>query len=250
MHKFFVNKEDFYDGYAIIKGEDVKHIYKVLRLQYGDFISINNLEGIEFLGEIQEISKTEVKVKLNEQLEVNNESPVLVYLFQGLPKSAKMDYIVQKAAELGVKAITPVVTSRVIVKSELGEFKKTDRWKRIALEACKQCKRTIIPEVNVPIEFQELKEQLKKLDLIVVPYENEEMTGIKKIINNLEKNTVKSIGVVIGPEGGFEAEEIADLKEAGGHIVTLGPRILRTETAGLTAVSILMYELGDIGGKV
>jgi 16S rRNA (uracil1498-N3)-methyltransferase len=250
MHKFFVNKEDVYDGYAIIKGEDVKHIYKVLRLQAGEAVSINNLEGEEFSGEIDEVTKTEVKVRLTGKLEINNESPVDIYLYQGLPKSAKMDLIVQKATELGVKAITPVVTSRVIVKSELGEFKKTDRWKRIALEASKQSKRTVIPEVNVPLEFDELKQQLKKLDLIIVPYENEEMTGIKKVINNMEKNTVKTIGIVIGPEGGFEVEEIDALKEAGAHIVTLGPRILRTETAGLVAASILMYELGDIGGNI
>lgn len=251
MHKFFVDKNSITDNEAIIEGEDVKHIYKVLRLQSGEKVSINNCEGKEYLGEISDINKKTVVVKIKEELAVNNESTVNIFLFQGLPKSSKMDLIVQKATELGVKEITPVITKRVDVKAEAGEFKKADRWSRIALEACKQCKRTLLPKVNLPMQFEELVEKLKDMDLVIVPYENEDGFGIKNVAAQLGqgRESINNIAVIIGPEGGFEQEEIDELKEKGSHIVTLGPRILRTETAGFVCVSLLMYELGDIGGS-
>ncbi|NMM61950.1 16S rRNA (uracil(1498)-N(3))-methyltransferase [Clostridium sp. P21] len=248
MHKFFVNKANIDNDRAFIDGDDVKHIYKVLRLQVGDNVNINNCEGEEFLGEIDEINKKQVIVKIIKQLPLNNESNIEIYLFQGLPKSSKMDLIVQKATELGVKEVTPIVTERVVVKSELGEFKKVDRWCRIALEACKQSKRSLVPKINTPIGFNNLLEFLKQIDLIIVPYENAEGYGIKKVVENINKRDVKKIAVIIGPEGGFDETEIETLKNLEAHIVTLGPRILRTETAGFVCISLLMYELGDIGG--
>jgi 16S rRNA (uracil1498-N3)-methyltransferase len=248
MHKFFVARDSFTTDRVKIEGEDVKHIYRVLRLDSGDKISINDCMGREYIGEIVDISKTEVNVRLIEEIDLNNESPHLVSLYQGLPKSAKMDLIVQKATELGVKKITPIITHRVEIKSELGEFRKTDRWRRIALEACKQSKRSYIPQVETPIEFEELLFQLKGIDLIVVPYENEEGKGIKAMMKEISDINIKSIAVIIGPEGGFEEAEIEKLKALGAHIITLGPRILRTETAGFVAVTMLMYELGDMGG--
>lgn len=248
MYKFFVEKQSIYNDIAIIEGEDVKHIYKVLRLKIGEKISINNCEGIEYLGEISEITKEKVEVKLIDKLPLNNESPINIYLFQGLPKSSKMDLIVQKNTELGVKEITPVITERVVVKSELGEFKKVDRWNRIALEACKQSKRSLIPKINTPIVFKELLVQLKFMDLIVVPYENEDNFGLKNINFGNDKN-IKNVAVVIGPEGGFEDFEIDTLKSVGSYIITLGPRILRTETAGFVCLAQIMYELSDMGGN-
>lgn len=251
MHKFFVNIDKIYDNKAIIEGDDVKHIYKVLRLKEGETVNINNCNGEEFLGTIESISKTKVEVKLSNKLEINNESPIDIYLYQGLPKSTKMDLIVQKCTELGVKEITPVITERVI--SALGDIKKdnkkVERWNRIAFEACKQSKRTLIPNINDSIEFIELLDNLKEMDLIVVAYENAENYGIKQMIRDVNKQ-VKKIAVIIGPEGGFEEEEILSLKNLGAYIVTLGPRVLRTETAGFTCVSLLMYELGDLGGEI
>lgn len=247
MHKFFTPKELFYENEARILGEDVKHIYRVLRLEEGEKVVINNLQGEEFLGRIAEITKMEVKVVIDEKLEVNNESPLEVYLFQGLPKAAKMDLIVQKGTELGFKEITPIITERVDVKLK-GEFKKLDRLERIALEASKQSKRTLIPKINSPISFKELEEELKLMDLVVVPYENAENFGVKSLVRSLDKS-VKKLGIIIGPEGGFEEEEIEKLKDNGAYIVTLGPRILRTETAGFVCGSLLQYELGDLGGN-
>jgi len=249
MHKFFVPKSNIDGNNAVIDGEDVKHIYRVLRLQVGDKVSVNNSEGKEYIGEITSIDKKEVNINLLEENAINNESPVEVYLFQGLPKSTKMDLIVQKNTELGIKAITPIITKRVEVKTELKDFKKVDRWNKIALEASKQSKRSLVPQINVPIEFELLIEQLKNMDLVVVPYENQEGYGIKKLTQNIEKKNVNKVAIIIGPEGGFEDSEIVKLKEIGAEIVTLGPRILRTETAGFVCLSLIMYELGDLGGN-
>jgi 16S rRNA (uracil1498-N3)-methyltransferase len=248
MHKFFVIPKNINGNKVIIEGDDVKHIYRVLRLEAGDEVVINNSEGKEYLGRITDVNKNSVSVDIIEAMEINNESSLKVDLYQGLPKSAKMDYIVQKGTEIGINKFTPIITERVIVKSELGEFKKTDRWRRIALEACKQSKRTLIPDVKEPMEFKNLLSELKKYDIIVVPYENQEGFGIKSMCKNLQKE-IKTAAVVIGPEGGFEKSEIDSLKEIGAHIITLGPRILRTETAGMVAAAILQYELGDVGGE-
>jgi 16S rRNA (uracil1498-N3)-methyltransferase len=250
MHKFFVDEKCIDGNFINIEGDDVKHIYKVLRLKNGDKININNCNGVEFLAIINEITKSNVLCEIVEKVDVNNESPVEIHLYQGMPKAVKMDLIVQKATELGVVAVTPVITERVIVKNELKEFKKIDRWNKIALEASKQCKRSIIPKVREPIAFDTLLEEIKSKDLVIVPYENKEEVGVKTVVKRLRSREVKSIAIVIGPEGGFEEEEIKKLSEVGAEIVTLGPRILRTETAGFVCASLLMYELGDIGGKI
>lgn len=248
MHKFFVSKENISGNTAVITGDDVKHIYKVLRLESGDQVNINNCEGKEYLGEIHSVDKREVRVNLIKELEMSNESPLKITLFQGLPKSSKMDLIAQKGTELGIAEITPIITERVIVKSEIGEFTKTERWKRIALEACKQSKRSLIPEINTPIDFEELLNRADEFDLIVVPYENEDGYGIKKLMQDI-KSPVSNVAIVIGPEGGFEEREINALSDKGAKIVTLGSRILRTETAGFVCAALLQYELGDIGGN-
>ena len=163
-----------------------------------------------------------------------------------------MDLIVQKGTELGVTEFIPTITHRVDVKLK-GEFKKLDRLNRVALEAAKQSKRSIIPKVSEPIEFDEMIEKINSLDLVLVPYENAENFGIKKLVNNLEKNgsieKIKSVGIFVGPEGGIEEDEIEKLKENGAHIITLGKRILRTETAGFVATSLIQYELSDLGGN-
>lgn len=254
MHKFFTPKKNFSENEGRILGDDVKHIYKVLRLVEGEKVVLNNCEGEEFLGEIKFISKQEIIVSILERLDVNNESKVKVYLFQGLPKSQKMDLIVQKGTELGIQEFIPTLTSRVDVKLK-GEFKKIDRLNRIALEAAKQSKRSIVPKVSEPISFEEALIRIKDMDLMLIPYENAENFGIKTLFKELRDNkkdliNIKTIGILVGPEGGFEPKEIDILKENGAHIITLGSRILRTETAGFVATSLIQYELGDLGGNV
>lgn len=246
MHKFFVEKSAISENIVHIEGDDVKHINKVLRLKIGTEININNYQGEEFLARLIEIDKRSAKAEIIKPLEINNESNIDIILFQGIPKSSKMDLIVQKATELGVKEIVPMITERVVVN--VNEYKKLERLNKITQEACKQSKRSIVPKVKEPMEFREVLKTIKDFDLVVVPYENAENYGIKAMMKNIKKENIKSIAILIGPEGGFEENEIAALKERNAEIVTLGSRILRTETAGFTCVSILMYELGDLGG--
>lgn len=249
MHKFFTPAHMFSDTHAVITGEDVKHIYKVLRVKQGEKVVVNNLQSEEFLGEVEEVNKQEVSIRILEKLDVNNESNLHITLFQGMPKATKMDLIVQKSVELGVSEIIPTITDRVDVKLK-GEFKKLDRLNKIALEACKQSKRTIIPQVLAPMSFEDVLNKIDELDLMVIPYENATGYGVRAMVNSIDdKSSIRNIGIMVGPEGGFEESEIEALKEKGAHIVTLGPRILRTETAGFTCVSLLQYELGDLGGN-
>lgn len=253
MHKFFTEPHNITENQGVITGDDVKHIYKVLRINEGEEVILNNCEGIEYLGKINSINKNEVIVDIIEKLNINNESDVKIHLFQGLPKGQKMDLIVQKGTELGVNEFIPTITERVDVKLK-GDFKKLDRLNRIALEASKQSKRSIIPKVREVINFDEAMVQLKKMDLVLVPYENAENFGIKTLMRKLREenkdlSNIHNIGIVIGPEGGFEEEEITKLSDAGAYIVTLGRRILRTETAGFTATALIQYELSDLGGN-
>lgn len=247
MHKFFTPANNIIGQEGKIIGEDVKHIYKVLRLKENQNIIINNCLGEEFLSEITAISKEEVTFKILDKINTNNESTVEISLFQGLPKAAKMDLIVQKGTELGIVKFIPTLTERVDIKLK-GDFKKLDRLNRIALEAAKQSKRTIIPEVLEPISFDELTNKIQEFDIFIVPYEDKKDYGIKELskeVKSLNKE-IKSIGILIGPEGGFEENEIIKLKEFGAYIVTLGKRILRTETAGFTITALIQYEFGDI----
>lgn len=254
MHKFFVEPSEIIEGIVTIEGEDVKHIYKVLRLKVGDVVNINDCNGTEYNAKLTSIDKKEVKAEIIETLDNNNESPIKIVLYQGMPKATKMDYIVQKGTEVGINAFIPVNTERVVVNTS--EFKKLDRLNRIAKEAAKQSKRTIIPKVYEPVEFNDLLKKLVDYDLIVVPYENAENFGIKNLAKNLNNvnransEEINSVAIIIGPEGGFEDSEIESLKEINAHIVTLGPRILRTETAGVVCASLVMYEFGDMGGDV
>lgn len=254
MHKFFTPIENFSETEGKIVGDDVKHIYKVLRLANGEKVVLNNCAGEEFLGEVKSVDKTEVIISIIKKLDINNESGVKIHLFQGLPKSQKMDLIVQKGTELGITEFIPTLTSRVDVKLK-GDFKKLDRLNRIVLEAAKQSKRTIVPKVVEPITFEETLERIHTMDLMLVPYENAENFGIKTLFRNLRESNVdlkniNNIGILVGPEGGFEEEEINVLKEKGAYIITLGSRILRTETAGFVATSLIQYEIGDLGGEI
>lgn len=249
MHKFFVPPENFGLDEAVIIGDDVKHIYKVLRLGKGEKISINNLNGKEFIGEIVNLTKEKVTVKILEQLDAICESNINIHLYQGMPKASKMDGIVQKGTELGVNKIIPLWTKRVIIRRGEASQSKVDRWKKIAIESCKQCKRNTIPTIEQGIDMKELYLRLKSYDLIIVPYENSEDSGIKAVKEKLNEKEIKNIAIIIGPEGGFETDEIEKLKALRGEIVTLGRRILRTETAGVIASAIIQYEFGDLGGE-
>jgi 16S rRNA (uracil1498-N3)-methyltransferase len=247
MHKFFVDKENISDKTIHIVGDDVNHISRVLRLREGEEILVSNGEGKEYICTIEQVNKKEVLCKIQQELENATEAPIKITLYQGLPKSQKMDLIVQKCVEIGVCKIQPVITKRVVVKVDGRDISgKVERWRRISEEAAKQSNRGIIPEVIEPISSEQAIEELKSMDLALVPYEKESAKGLKSVLK--EHANVKNIGILIGPEGGFDDSEIEEFLKSNIIPVTLGPRILRTETAGFVAASIVLYEIGDMGG--
>ncbi len=243
MHKVFTG--EIASGEAILRGDDHKHISRVLRVRAGETVTVNDLQGHDFEGIVKDVQKDHTVITILRGIEGTNESPVRITLYQGMPKAGKMDLIVQKATELGAARIVPVITARVESASK-GEYRKLDRLRRISLEASKQSKRTIIPEVAEPCELAKIADSLRRHDLIVVPYENAEGYGINRLRNEIGE--AYDIAVVIGPEGGFEEEEIRLLEGLGAKAVTLGKRILRTETAGMAAIAMLQMAFGDMGG--
>lgn len=242
MHRFFADSSAINGETVVITGDDVNHISRVLRLKCGDEIEVCDKNKTDYLCTVSEISKTEVLAKIIKKTENKNESPVDITLYQGVPKGEKMDDIVRKCVELGVKTIVPVVMKRTVVKVK-APYPKTQRWERIILEAAKQCKRGIIPHISEPISFDEMLNNLTDEELNILPYENEDTTSLKDVLKNNAR--LKKINIIIGPEGGFDDEEIEKAKQNKIFTVTLGPRIMRCETAPIAAVSAVMYELGD-----
>ena len=242
MHRFFVSRSAISDGEIRIEGDDVKHITRVLRLGCGDTISVCDGEKTDYICTISETSKDCVVARIDEQMPNKNESAICVTLYQGLPKGDKMDYIIQKCVELGVVRVVPVAMKRSVVKVSSASG-KTTRWQRIAAEAAKQCMRGIVPVVDEPMSFEAMLSETENTDLCVLPYENEHDGKLKDVLK--DKKDAKNIAIIIGPEGGFDEQEVQSAMQAGAHTVTLGPRILRCETAPVATVSAVMYELGD-----
>lgn len=245
MRRFFVKEEHIINGYAYIEGKDAHHILNVLRLSKGVQIIISDRTK-EYLTVIEEISDDKVKLKIIEDIQTNSESSIDITLYQGLPKADKMELIVQKCTELGIRSFVPVSTRYSVINiDETNKVKKINRWQKISYEAAKQSGRIIVPDVCMPVTFKEAIDKISEYDLCLIPYEKEKNTGIKDILKS--SGYANKIAVFIGSEGGFSEEEIMLAIEHGAKPVTLGPRILRTETAGIVVCSIIMYELGDIG---
>lgn len=246
MHRFFVHKNqiNLEQNTINIVEEDVRHIKDVLRIAPEEIIEIV-CDEIVYICMVKALYKNSVETKILKQHKGKNESKLHINLYQGIAKGSKMDLIIQKATEIGVKEVYPIISDRTVVKINdmKKENKKVDRWNKIALEAAKQSKRDVVPVVHNIITLENVLNLLENEHNIIVPYENEENVHIGDIMKDL---TVGKIHIIIGPEGGFEYEEIERLQGIKSKIVSLGPRILRTETAGLVAASILMYELGDI----
>lgn len=243
MQHFFVTPEQVKGEYIYIDGSDVNHMKNVLRMKIGEQLEINDGNNCKYLGHIESMEDGGIQVLIEEELHVETELPSKIYLFQGLPKSDKMELIVQKAVELGVTEVIPVTTKRAVVKlDDKKKDKKVERWNSIATSAAKQSARGIMPIVSGVVTYKMAIERAKTMDVAIIPYELAEgMAATRKLIEAIQPG--ESIAIFIGPEGGFEREEINMALEAGVTPITLGKRILRTETAGLTTLSILMYHL-------
>ena len=257
MDRFFVEPEhlNLDDKTLYIDGEDVKHISKVLRYGQGDEIEVCDSNGHEYICRIESVDKTRIDLSIVDEVDINRESRIRVSLYQGVPKSTKMDIILQKLTEAGVDEIVLVNTKRSVVniKGDKAD-KKFDRWERIIYEAAKQSKRGLIPKLRGILSFKEALEDMGKNDINICPYEVEKSLGIKEALQTgqvkkiLENKDEVRVGIFIGPEGGFAEEENEMVKAAGIASVTMGPRIFRTETASIVATAITLYELSDIGG--
>lgn len=246
MHRFFI--DEALSTQMRISGQDAVHLHRVLRLQLGNLITVVDVQGMAGIASITRIQDGEVLLDLKERLAEEREAPIHLQLAQGLPKSDKMDFIVQKAVELGVSSILPLETDQCVVRYEASKKRaKQERWQKIAAEAAKQSKRSVIPEVKSIQGIKELLANTSAEVCKVMLYEGQGTQGLKAL---LQEYKAEKYLLLVGPEGGFSDDEVALCRSHGVHIAGMGPRILRTETAGLTAISIVMYEYGDLGGSV
>ena len=243
MYRFFIEAGQICDSVLHITGEDVNHIRNVLRMHPGEQIEAVDEDRSVSLCRISKILPDEILADVLETREADTELQNEITLYMGLPKGDKMELIIQKAVELGVSRIVPVSMKRSIVKLDAKKAKaRVTRWQSIAQAAAKQSKRSIIPKVGEIETMNGALEEAKGLDVILLPYENALNVGFtKNVIRQIRPG--QSIGVFIGPEGGFDSREVEAAEENGAKILTLGKRILRTETAAISMLSILMYEL-------
>ena len=250
MRKFFVESKQINDNQIIIDGEDVNHIKNVLRLAIGEKIKICDKDAsINYVSEIVEITNQEVRCMIIEEVKGEAEGNVELHIYQGLPKADKMELILQKGTELGVTRFIPVALKRCIVKLDGKDaVKKIDRWQKITEVASKQSGRDIVPEVSNIQTLNDVCSSIKDFDLVMLAYELEENNYIKSELLKIKgtKENYK-IAIVIGPEGGIDESEAIKLRDAGAKVVSLGKRILRTETVALQVSSIVMYELENGG---
>ncbi len=244
MHQFFVEDHQIGKEYITITGADVNHIRNVLRMKQGERIRVSNQEGRDYFCEITEVGEDFVQADIVSEDESGTELPSRIYLFQALPKGDRMETVIEKAVELGVYEIIPVAMKYCVVKlDEKKAAVRVKRWQAIAESAAKQSKRSIIPVVHPVMTYREALEYANACDIRLVPYENElGMKGTKAAFAKVKSGC--SISVMIGPEGGFSEEEINAARETM-DVISLGKRILRTDTAGICTMSMLMMTLEE-----
>lgn len=240
MHRFFIEPHAVCGNEAVLTGEDVQHIAKVLRLRAGDEVTLCDGAKTEYTARIDSVEKERITLRVLETAASKTESSAEITLYQGLPKAGKLETIIQKCVELGIGKVIPFDAERSVVKLSKKDFaKKQSRYQRVAYEAAKQSRRGIIPEVGGLVKLA--KEDFSGFDLILLAYEEERGTTLKKALR--AKMDAKRIALIVGPEGGFAPEEADMLIQRGAVSVSLGPRILRTETAGMAMLAMTVYEL-------
>jgi len=244
MYQFFVEDEQIANDLVMIEGSDVNHIRNVLRMKGGEKVRVSSTSGRNFFGTIDRITESVVEVHITEETASDTELPCRIVLFQGLPKNDKMELIIQKAVELGAAEVIPVAMKNCVVKLDAKKAAaKTARWQEIAKSAAKQSKRSRIPAVREPVNYREAVALAEELDVVLLPYENEHALSLRRAVGEAAFETVS---IMTGPEGGFSEDEVRLAQEAGMQICTLGPRILRCETAPLCALSAVLYAAGAL----
>ncbi len=247
MPKFFVTREDI-QGPLIVVRKDVHHIVNVLRKEVGDQLILCDGLGNDYTCQIVDISPGEDQLvaKIMDMNRSVSEPEVVITLYQSLPKGDKMELILQKGVELGISRFVPFYSERSLIHlDEKRGQQKVDRWQKITEAAAKQCARGLIPEVEPIHSYKQVLDEITEYDLAVLCYEHERAVSLKTLLTR-QKQVPKKISIYIGPEGGFADKEVEDLIGAGASVCSLGPRILRTETAGFTAASLILYQYGQM----
>lgn len=246
--RFFAPPEQFVGDKVYLTGEEAHHLHRVLRLGPGARVNVFDGSGREYLVEIQALNGDSAVGRILEEISREREVPLELTLAQGLAKGDKLELVIQKATEIGIAAVVPIHTFRSVVRPGEGEARRVERWQRVAREAAKQCGRARVPRIEPVTPFPRLLERFSDFTAVLLLWEEERVRRLKQVLEEIrEKGIVRRLLVLVGPEGGFAPEEVEAAANAGAVPVTLGPRILRTETAGLVAASIILYELGDLG---
>ena len=244
MYRFYVDGNAIGEEEIVLTGEDNNHIRNVLRMHEGEEITVCDGRGTDYRCSLLQLDRDQVRARILSSQTAKTELPVKLVLYQGMPKKDKLELIIQKAVELGAAEVVPVMMHRTIVRLEdpKKEEKKRERWQSIARAAAMQSMRGVIPQVKPVVSYAQALQEAAGLDAVLVPYEQEEgIDRTRAVLQELKEKKVRSVGVFIGPEGGFEESEIVSAREAGAIPITLGHRILRTETAGLAALTLLMF---------
>lgn len=241
MANFYIEKEQLSENTALITGEEAQHISRVLRMKKGDEVTLCDGEGNFYEARLTDFNEKSVEAEILSVRRAETEPRVKLSIFQGVPKNPKLETIVQKLTEIGATAVVPMDTQRAVAK--LDKSAKVERLRKIAREAAKQSKRGIIPTVSDTMSFKDAIKEAAKANLMIIAYEEEHETSLKSA---LQGKTPESVSVLIGPEGGFEKEEVEKAVALGAVSVTLGKRILRTETAPIAISSAILYELGEM----
>jgi 16S rRNA (uracil1498-N3)-methyltransferase len=246
MRRFFVEEITSTTGPVSLTGKEARYISKVLRMKKGEKLTIMDGKGQLFESTVKDLDYKEVKVRINKSISSPPPSPIEISLAQALIKSNSMDYLIQKLTELGINSIRLFYSERTVIKVKPGYLRnKMDRWTEIMKSACRQCGRVTLPTLNPPLPFEEIiKDAPDKDTLKILLWENEEEVDLKGVLRSM--GSLSHTLVMVGPEGGFTPNEINRAREAGFHIISLGNRVLRTETAAVSLISIIQYEWGDL----
>ncbi len=247
MQRYFISADQFYERFVNITGDDAHHIQTVMRAQIGDKVICSDGISREVIVKITELAKGKITAEIWERLEMNHESVTSIWIAQSLPKADKMEMIIQKCTELGAVAMIPFVSERTVVHYDAKkEAKRIDRWCKIAKEAAEQAHRNRIPDIQKPLTWKEMLQLSSTFPLSLICYEKETTLAFKAL---LQKNSpLSKVFIIVGPEGGFTPKEIEEAEGAGCFSISLGRRILRTETAAMTALACILYESGEMGG--
>lgn len=247
MRRFFIDPENIQDSSICIPPEEARHIERVLRLKTGDIVVFFDGAGQEYQVKLAGKKNGALTGQIIRRDLKNSEPTLKLYLAQGIAKGEKMDAIIRKTVEVGIKAIYPISCERSVVrlKGERAD-KRVERWQTIAREACKQCRRNVVPEIKPVMDFPSLLQIIGERPALML-YEDERRNGLKAWLRTEQYNNLKEMFILVGPEGGFADNEVLAAAGRGINIASLGPRILRTETAGLVAASMILYEYGDLG---